>query len=366
MPAAVYACDQEGIITYYNPKTIDIWGRTPGLDDVPWSFLDSRRMYQMDGILLRPEDAPVKEVLATGVPVVNCELVLERPDLSRINVLANIKPLRDATGAITGAVNIFQDITELKQIQQEREGLLQELERSNRELSQFSYAVSHDLQAPVRHVRTLTQILARRHNGSQEDTPHLVNLILQAADGMERLIESLLSYAQAGHGQVNRQRVPVDPIIASVRVTLEPLIRKTAAKIICKPLPEVAGDPVLLEQLLQNLVANAIQYHRPGEAPVVEISGEPTGEGWQFAVKDNGQGIPRDFQDGVFEPLRRLHGSETPGTGLGLALCRTIVARHGGRIWVESEGPGCGATFRFTLSAGQESSSFVKRSTVAC
>ena len=103
--------------------------------------------------------------------------------------------------------------------------------------------------------------------------------------------------------------------------------------------------------MFQNLIANAINYHQPCEPPVVEIRGEPFEDGWRFAVKDNGQGIPREYQSTIFEPLKRLHGTDTPGTGLGLALCKTIVARHGGRIWVESEGSGCGATFFFTLSA---------------
>jgi signal transduction histidine kinase len=154
--------------------------------------------------------------------------------------------------------------------------------------------------------------------------------------------------------------VNVGQIIESVRVTLAPLITNTGAQIVCKQLPVVEADPVLLEHLLQNLIANAIQYHRPEEAPVIEISGAQSGEVWQFAVKDNGKGIPLNYQDRVFEPLERLHGNETPGTGLGLALCRTIVARHGGRIWVESEGPGCGAIFRFTLSAARESPSLVR------
>ncbi len=365
MPAAVYACDREGIITYYNRQAIEIWGRTPDLDGRPWSFLDSRRWYRVDGTLLHPEDAPIREVLATGVTIVNRELVLERPDLSRVSVLTNITPLRDSAGAVTGAVSIVQDITELKRIQQERETLLHELERSNRELSQFSYAVSHDLKAPVHHVRALAQFLVRRDHSLQEDSSRSLALIEQAAAGMERLIESLLRYAQAGQGQLNRQPVPVDSIIESVRVTLAPLITETGARIVSKPLPAVEADPVLLEQLLQNLVANAIQYHCPEEAPVVEISGSPAGDGWQFSVKDNGQGIPRNYQEGIFEPLKRLHGSETPGTGLGLALCRTIVARHGGRIWVESDGAGCGATFCFTLPATQASPSIVPSRTVA-
>ena len=365
MPAAVYACDRDGIMTYYNPKVVEIWGRTPELDDRPWSFLESRRMYRADGTPLPPDDAPIREVLATGVPVVNRELVLERPDLSRVNVLANITPLRDSAGAITGAVSIFQDITELKQIQQEREALLHELERSNRELSQFSFAVSHDLQAPVRNVRALTKLLVGSDGSLHENSPRLLTLIEQAAAGMERLIESLLRYAQAGQGSLNHERVSVDQIIESVRRTLAPLIANTGAQIVCKPLPVVQADPVLLEHLLQNLVANAIQYHRPQEPPVVEISCEPYSGGWQFAVKDNGQGIAREYQARIFEPLQRLHGSETPGTGLGLALCRTIVARHGGRIWVESEGADHGATFRFTLSAVEGTASIAQRSTVA-
>ena len=211
MPAAVYACDRDGVITYYNLQAVELWGRTPNLDDPPWSFLNSRRVFEADGTPLALEDIPSRRVLATGVPVINRELVLERPDLSRISVLANVTPLRDARGVVTGAVSIFQDIDGLKRGQQEREMLLHELERSNRELSQFSYAVSHDLQAPVRGVRALTQLLMRRDDSLQDDTTHILALIEQATSGMERLIDSLLRYAQAGQGLLNRQRVKCRP-----------------------------------------------------------------------------------------------------------------------------------------------------------
>jgi signal transduction histidine kinase len=213
-------------------------------------------------------------------------------------------------------------------------------------------------------VRALTQLLARRGHSMQEESSHLLTLIEQAADRMGRLIESLLRYAQAGHGQLELTRVPVNPVIESVRLTLAPLIMTTGAKIFCKQLPAVDADPILLERLFQNLIANAIQYHRPQEPPVVEISGETSGEEWRFAVKDNGEGIPPDYRDGIFDPLKRLHGSETEGTGLGLALCKTIVARHGGRIWVESEGAGCGSIFRFTLGFAR-ASTLIARSITA-
>jgi signal transduction histidine kinase len=353
MPAAIFACDRDGFITYHNRAAVEIWGRTPGLGDPPWSFLNLCPAYLPDGTLVRAEDAPLRKVLATGVPLVDGEYVIERPDQSRINVLSNIRPLHDSTGDIIGAVIVFQDVTALKVVQQEHEILLHELKRSNRELSQFSYTVSHDLQAPVRHVRALTQLLVQRAD-LRGDSPQLAVMIEQATDGMERLIRSLLRYAEAGHGQLNHRSVQVDEIIQSVRATLEPLIVKTGAQIICRPLPAVEADPVLLEQLLQNLVANAIQYHRPEEAPLVELLAELSEEGWQFAVKDNGQGISPSYQDRVFEPLKRLHGPEIPGTGLGLALCRTIVTRHGGRIWVESEGAGHGSIFRFTLAKPKE------------
>ena len=347
MPAAVYACNAEGLIVYYNQQAAALWGRAPQLTELAWSFLDTHLMHRADGTLLRCDEAPVKSVLASGVPVVNQELVLERPDSSRIDVLVNIAPLRDAVGRISGAVNIFQDISEIRRSQQERELLLHELERSNQELSQFSYAVSHDLQAPVRNVRALTQLLVKRIDATHGDTAHLAGLIQQAAEGMERLIDSLLRYAQAGQGDIKRQRISADTVIDAVRGSLASLIRQTRARILSGGLPTLDADPVLLEHLFQNLIANAIKYHQAGEPPVVEIRGEPFEDRWQFAVKDNGQGIPREHQSTIFEPLKRLHGTDTPGTGLGLALCKTIVARHGGRIWVESEGTGCGATFFF-------------------
>jgi signal transduction histidine kinase len=365
MPAGVYACDRDGIITYYNPQAAEIWGRKPKPDELPWSFLDSRHLCWADGTPLQPEDAPVKQVLVTGVPVVNREFVLERPDLSRINVLANITPLRDSAGFVTGAVSILQNINELKRSQQEREALLQELERSNRELSEFSYAVSHDLQAPLRGVRALTQLLVQRDDSLPADSSHLLTLIEQSTSGMARLIESLLRYAQAGQGQLNRQLVKADQIVESVRMNLAPDIAEAGARIICNQLPTVEADPVLLGQVFQNLIANALQYHHPGEAPVIEISGGSSEGGWQFTVQDNGQGIPFEQKDRVFEPLKRLHGSDIPGSGLGLALCRTIVARHGGRIWVESAGSRRGAIFRFTLSAAKELPPMPPKSTAA-
>lgn len=242
------------------------------------------------------------------------------------------------------------DLIERKQAEEEREGLIRELQRSNDELARFSHAVSHDLQSPVRTIGSLAELLARRRQGKiDEGETRILDMIVQGADQMQRLIGSLLDYAQVGHEEVNRETVPVSELVEGVRLALGALIVETHAQVLCGPLPAVQADRVQLAQLFQNLVVNAIRYRRPEEPPVVEISGELVQGEWRFAVKDNGEGIPRDYLRDVFEPLKRLHGNNVPGTGLGLALCRTVVERHGGRIWVESEGAGRGSTFYFTL-----------------
>lgn len=349
IPAAIYACDTEGRLIYHNRQACDLWGREPHSYEEPWTFLNWQKLYTADGVWIRSGEELIRDVMTSGCPVVNQELVLEQSDSSRVDVLMNIAPLRDGEGRLSGAVCIIENISGIVRARQERERLVGELERSNRDLSRFPYAVSHDLQAPVRSVRLLTERLIRRCDGSAEDVAHLANLIEQAAEGMEHMVDSLLNYAQAGHGELKRETVSTEAAVESVRILLAALIEKTGARISCSALPAVEADPVLLQQLFQNLIANAIKYHRAGHPPVIEIDGDRCEEGWKFSVTDNGQGIPREHHAMIFEPLKRLHGSETSGSGLGLALCRTIVTRHGGRIWVESNGEDSGSAFHFTL-----------------
>jgi signal transduction histidine kinase len=352
IPAAVYACDTEGRLCYHNHHATDLWRREPESHESPWVFLNWQRLRGADGTAISIEDEPIRTVIESGSPVVNQEFVLEGPDSSRVDVLVNIAPMRDAAGQLAGAVCIVQDISAIKRDQRECERLVRELERSNKELSRFAHAVSHDLHAPVHSMRALIQLLIRRNDGPPENAAHLADLIERAAAGMERMVESLLRYAEVGQGELKRETVSTEAVVDAVRISLGALIDKTGARISYSTLPEVEADPVLLQQLFQNLIANAIKYHRPGFSPVIGIEGERYEEGWQFAVTDDGQGIPQEYQKTIFEPLKRLHGSGTPGTGLGLALCRTIVARHGGRIWVESDGGGKGAAFKFTLGGG--------------
>jgi signal transduction histidine kinase len=168
---------------------------------------------------------------------------------------------------------------------------------------------------------------------------------------MERIIQGMLRYAQAGEEPIAKEPVAMDGVLAGARLDLESLILEKSAEITSSPLPTVQGDPTQLLRLLQNLLGNALKYLRKDVKPRIEVSSRQiTERTYEFAVRDNGIGIsPKNF-DLIFAPLKRLHGEEIAGTGIGLAICRTIVERHGGRIWVESE-PGNGSTFFFTLSA---------------
>jgi signal transduction histidine kinase len=175
-------------------------------------------------------------------------------------------------------------------------------------------------------------------------------MILSTTDRMGLLIRSLLDYAKAGHAQLRIETVSVSDVVETVMGFLASLLTETGTEIIYGPLPTLEADRVQLKQLFQNLISNAIKFRRDGAPPVIRITAEPMESGWQFAVKDNGKGIPEEIQKSIFEPLKRFAQDEVPGSGLGLAVSRRIVERHGGSIWVESE-PNQGSTFSFTLPA---------------
>jgi signal transduction histidine kinase len=168
---------------------------------------------------------------------------------------------------------------------------------------------------------------------------------------MQRLVESLLRYAQVGNGTVERARVKMDDVLDASLGSLQVQLEERRAEVIRDDnLPELMGDSVQLVQLMQNLIANAVKYARIGVRPEVRVSFVQKNGEFVFSVADNGEGIPAEHQTQIFQPLKRLHGPDIPGTGLGLALCERIVERHGGRIWVDSE-VNVGSTFYFSLPA---------------
>ena len=231
-----------------------------------------------------------------------------------------------------------------------------ELQRSNRELEQFAYVASHDLQEPLRKVASFCQMLESRYAAQLDDRAR--QYIYYAVDGAKRmqlLINELLMFSRVGqHGMV-RADVDLNECAAQAVDALDAPIADTDAEVIIDELPAVSGDQALLTQLFQNLIANSIKFRRVDEHPVVRLTAAPDGDCWQFACQDNGIGIAPAHADRVFAIFQRLHPREAyPGTGIGLAMCRKIVDFHGGQIWVDTTDPGAeGTTIRWTLPAGE-------------
>jgi signal transduction histidine kinase len=228
-----------------------------------------------------------------------------------------------------------------------------ELARSNAELEQFAHVASHDLQEPLRTVTNFVQLLARRYRGRLDaDADEFVQYIVDGTTRMARLIEDLLDFSRAGTPDRPVQPIDTSDSVAKAVANLDLSIRGSGAVVRYDGLPTVNGDPTQMTQLFQNLIGNAIKFRGP-DPPEVRVSAALSGRDWVFSVRDNGIGIEPQYAQRIFVIFQRLHGrDEYQGTGIGLSICQRIVARHGGRIWVESE-PGRGSTFYFTVPAGE-------------
>ena len=231
-----------------------------------------------------------------------------------------------------------------------------ELERSNRELEQFASIVSHDLKSPLQVVRGFVELLGREAESGRiasGDAQTYVGAALRGASRMDRLIDDLLAYSRAGQRPVTFVPVELDAIAADVLADSAALVSETDAVLTVGPLPTVTGDPTQLRQLLQNLVTNAIKFHRPEAPPTVHVAGRDDGARWHISVEDNGIGIEPEHRDDIFAMFTRLHHGDRPGSGIGLAICARVVTNHGGEIWAE-DGDGGGTRLCFTLAKEPE------------
>jgi signal transduction histidine kinase len=231
-----------------------------------------------------------------------------------------------------------------------------ELERSNRELEQFAYVASHDLQEPLRKVASFCQMLESRYSGQLDDRARqYIGFAVDGARRMQQLINELLTFSRVGQPGTVRGPVDLNAVAREAVDRLEAMATDADARIEVGELPQVSGDATLLTQLFQNLIANSIKFRRVDDPPVIVITAARAGGYWEFACQDNGIGISADHAERVFVIFQRLHPRDAyPGTGIGLALCRKIVDFHGGRIWVDTEAAGPGTTIRWTLPAAEE------------
>lgn len=251
--------------------------------------------------------------------------------------------VRDDFGALLGFSKILSDETARKQLQDS-------LTESNAALEQFAYVASHDLQEPLRTMGNYAQLLNRQYKGKLDsDADEILGFIIGAANRMSTLVRDLLAYARATTEEERPMSVTLDEDLEAALTHLTQAVQESGASVTHDPLPTVQVDRGQMVRLFQNLVGNALKYHKPGLPPKVHVAAEQRGTEWVISVRDEGIGFEPRYAAEIFAPFKRLHtAQEYPGSGVGLAICRRIVQAQGGRIWAESV-PGAGTTFYFTL-----------------
>ncbi len=330
---AIFLIDPEGNITTWNSGVLKNLG-----------YQEHEFVGQNVAMLFTPED------IAKGGPEAERRVAAEtgsasderwhvRKDGSRIYVDGVLSAVHDESGELVGFSKVMRDATRRKLTEDA-------LERSNHDLSQFAHVVAHDLQAPLRTISLYTELLTQKAQDSEEVQTY-GEYIRQGVTQMQTMIRDMLRFAQFSSIPPSVEHVNLETVLAQALNNHQALIEQTGAVITHDPLPTINGHETHFLQLFQNLIGNALKY-RSAEPPRIHISAKKKGAGWRFSISDNGIGIAPEYRNEIFEPFKRLHGGDNPGTGVGLAICKRIVETMGGSIWVESE-PGRGSTFYFTL-----------------
>ncbi len=307
-----------------------------------------------------PVENPVTRVLNYGRTVeLPNQAVLIAKDGMQKPIEDSAAPIKDEDDHIRGVVLIFKDVTEVRRSQNELHQsalryrhLAEELSKSNRELEQFAYVASHDLQEPLHVVNSFVDLLSMR--GGEKLEPRekeYLGFIKQAGNQAKTLVRELLEYSRIGKA-TQAQLVDINAVLEEVKFSLRFAIEESKAEIIvAEKLPDIEAMHGEIMQLFQNLLSNAIRYRTPNVQPRIQISWSKLNNMYLFSVKDNGIGIEPQYKERIFEMFQRLQArTDSSGTGIGLALCKKIVEQHGGKIWVESQ-PGKGSIFYFTLKA---------------
>jgi PAS domain S-box-containing protein len=345
---AVIATDNDGRVTFMNVVAEELTG---------WKQIEAagQTLHSVFAIVneetRQPAPNPALKALREGTigGLANHTVLISRDGAER-PIDDSAAPIRNTHGKVIGAVLVFRDISERRQTEERTRRLNQALLRTNQDLQQFAYAASHDLKEPLRTVATCLQLALRNYSGKvlDKDAGQLMEVAVAGAQRMHALVEALLEYSRAGEvAESMIEPVRVDKLVRDAITNLQSAIKEANALVSFGQLPEVTANPLHLAQLFQNLIGNALKY-RSDQPPHIKVSALEQDQYWVFTVEDNGIGIQPEYQAQIFGIFKRLHGNEYPGTGIGLAICKKIVDRHGGSIWVESE-LGKGSRFSFTL-----------------
>jgi len=345
-PDAVVIVDAAGVVRTVNRQTEQLFGysREELLGQPVEALMPERLRGRHTGHRAGYSAEPHTRPMGIGL-----ELFGLRQDGSEFPVEISLSPVQSGDSQLV--ISIIRDISYRRQVEEQLRATAADLARSNAELEQFAYVASHDLQEPLRMVASYTQLLARRYAGKLDhDADEFIGFAVDGAKRMQDLINDLLAYSRVGTRPLQLQSVDSQQLVNGVVADLGAAIAEAGATIEAEGLPLIRGDPSQLRQLFQNLITNAVKF-RGERPPQVRVTADQQHQWWQFGIRDNGIGIEPQYLDRIFVLFQRLHTrAEYPGTGIGLAICKKIVERHGGRIWVESE-PGQGTTFWFTLHA---------------
>jgi PAS domain S-box-containing protein len=338
------------------------------------SFLDYYESeYENDPPLMPPSEFIGKtlyDILPSFIADVGLQSIQNALRYGRIETFEYFLPMSDEPSYFEGRTSpvgtdeviiAVRNISDRKKAQLALQEKLRELDEKNKELTQyiesnvqlenFAYIASHDLREPVRTVHSFAQLLKKRYAALlDEDGRRCLDFIIYGSENMNRLIEDLLTYSRVSSEEHKVETLETAPLLAAITAGLTQFIREQNATILLRELPTyITANPITIQQLLQNLLVNAIKFQHSERPPVIQLSGIDYGEHWLFEVKDNGIGIPGDMQERIFQLFKKIHYTPAhQGTGMGLAICKRIVEQHGGEIWVESV-PGEGSSFYFTL-----------------
>jgi PAS domain S-box-containing protein len=341
----IVTTDEQGIVRYWNPGAARMFGRPEdqAVAQPLAAMMPARHKAELEGGLAQYRQNKGGRLVGKTV-----ELAGIRKDGSEFPLELSLSSFQTSKGVFFAG--ILRDITAHKEAKRALESKNNELARSNQELEQFAYVASHDLQEPLRMVSNYTQLLGRRYKDQLDaDAQEFIGFAVDGALRMQALIHDLLTYARVGTRGKEFKDTPVNKIVADALMNLAGAIDEVKADIRVDPLPTIACDGGQLTQVFQNLIGNALKFRRKDAIPAVRVSAARTGNAWTFGIADNGIGIEPKYFERIFQMFQRLHGREEyPGTGIGLALCKKIVERHGGRITVASEA-GRGTTFAFTI-----------------
>jgi len=335
--------DQEFRLTFMSSRFVE---RT-GIDPAP--YIGRKRWDEAAANLTESDWARHKAQLERHEPFFDFEMERVGADGNSVWLSVTGEPVFEDR-KFRGYRGVGTDITDRKRGQAVLRVAYDELARSNAELQQFAYVASHDLQEPLRMIGSYTQLLERRYGDKLDaDAREFMDFIVEGATRMKQLIEDLLAYSRVGTRGKEVRPVQLQVALDRALVNLRAALESSDAHITHDVLPEVSADDTQLTQLLQNLIGNAIKFRKKDEPLRIHFGVQDSGEEWRFSVSDNGIGIEPQYFERIFMVFQRLHTrDEYPGTGIGLAICKKVVDRHRGRIWVESE-HGKGSTFVFTL-----------------